>query len=641
MFSYVHPYNSFSCLTTPKDHQSFGVRKSELESTLHWKEGEVEELEGSLAEVRSADGEKQAQLDGLQAELGSLKDSASGDSANFAEAQGKVAELESKLGELEQQLADAAVEHSSAVAELQEELNAAREEAKAATQAGGSDDSVAEQLRERLREKQALAKEKAAQSKEKLQTAKARIDELQQAEASHNETVAELSSELNAAQSKVAELESKLGELEQQLADAVAKADAAEACALGDAVASAATQDAKANIESELQSKMDTMHAAHAEEIAQLQAALIETEKTAAEAASNARTEADTQLQAAVAEAEQAAADKASADAPVGKGDDQGQVKKLRGLLMRANKHIEENKKLMATLKKEAEQSNATIAALSAQAEQSSARGLKALGVNPAACCVHTRAQVGQELWVFVLPHSASAVADGDWMRETHFGAAGGSLENLPQTITETADDEKHSALAKELQPYQLQVAQLESALATSKQELVTEVEEHALYKQRAHAVLKKKNDQIELLTSDEGSTQEVNTKLISAEAQVEDLEEKLVKITASLATTHEEKTQLEEQLKSGASAQAEVLELRSTCAALEEKCETLLEKEKVMLKEMQDAISAEEERSTEKSKALKKEHNEHRTRVFPALGVTPCYLRNIIICVLCAFRYQ
>lgn len=269
----------------------------------------------------------------------------------------------------------------------------------------------------------------------------------------------------------------------------------------------------------------------------------------------------------------------------------------------------------MATLKKEAEQSNATIAALGTQVEQSSARGLKSLGLNPAACCVHTRVQLGHELWVFVLPHSGSEVAEGDWMRESDFGAAGGSLQNLPQTITETADDEKHLALAKELQPYQRQVAELESALATSKKERMAEVEEHALYKQRAHAVLKKKNDQIELLTSDEGSAQELNAKLISAEAQVEDLEEKLVKMTANLAETCQEKSHLQEQLKSGASARAEVLELRSTCTALETKCETLLEKEKVMLKEMQDAISAEEERSAEKSKALKKEHNEHRTR--------------------------
>ena len=92
----------------------------------------LEVMESSLAEVRSADGEKQAQLDGLQAELGSLKDSASGESANFAEAQGKVAELESKLGEVEQQLTDAVAkadaaeaDHASAVEELKGELQAA------------------------------------------------------------------------------------------------------------------------------------------------------------------------------------------------------------------------------------------------------------------------------------------------------------------------------------------------------------------------------------------------------------------------------------------------------------------------------------------------------------------------------------
>ena len=106
----------------------------QLEEELHgMKTAGVEmqaEHESVLTEFRATSSE----LEKARVELVSLKDSASGESANFAEAQGKVAELESKLGELEQQLADAVAkadaaeaEHASALQVLQDVVDASQE----------------------------------------------------------------------------------------------------------------------------------------------------------------------------------------------------------------------------------------------------------------------------------------------------------------------------------------------------------------------------------------------------------------------------------------------------------------------------------------------------------------------------------
>lgn len=169
-------------------------------------------------------------------------------------------------------------------------------------------------------------------------------------------------------------------------------------------------------------------------------------------------------------------------------------------------------------------------------------------------------------------------------MRETDFGASGGNLENLPQTITEVADDEKHSAVAMELQPLQRRVKELEAELAACKKDLESETEEFKLYKQRAHAVLKKKNDQIAEMTSDDG-IDTVTNKLGDSQAKVELLESNVVELTDNLSKMSKERDALQVQVDS---SNAEIEQLRSICSTLEDKCETFIQKEKTMLKELQ-----------------------------------------------------
>lgn len=82
-----------------------------------------------------------------------------------------------------------------------------------------------------------------------------------------------------------------------------------------------------------------------------------------------------------------------AAAASSGSGNE-AHVKKLKGLLMRANKHIEANKEQMAQLKKEAEQNKAMIATLTAQSQQASARGLKVTSRT-----VHEFLSVAGRLW--------------------------------------------------------------------------------------------------------------------------------------------------------------------------------------------------------------------------------------------------
>lgn len=277
------------------------------------------------------------------------------------------------------------------------------------------------------------------------------------------------------------------------------------------------------------------------------------------------------------------------------------QIKKLKSLLLRANKHIEENKKQLGILKKESEQDKATIAALKTQSEQKGSRSLKAsylpllslidcvqARVNPATSSVHLRVQVAQEIWCYVLPQADCDPSQGDWMLQQDFSAAGGDVSALPQTLTEEADDDMQATLAKELEPWQVQVAELQAALDTAQKDLEKEKEEYQLYKRRAHSVLKKKTAMIDEMNSEEGGSDKLKARVGEAEANAAKLKEELDRCNQLLSAAQNEKDSLQEQLEAGSVAVNELADLKERHSSLTLQCEQMKDKEKVALQEMQ-----------------------------------------------------
>merc|ERR1712166_893967 len=119
--------------------EAAGDKQAELESVLVQRTGQVAEvelksaaLEAALSEMSSSNEAKHAQVNELQAELTTFRESASREEDLHAEAQGKTAQLEGTLTELQQQLLDvvakgesAANEHAAMKDGLQSKLEAA------------------------------------------------------------------------------------------------------------------------------------------------------------------------------------------------------------------------------------------------------------------------------------------------------------------------------------------------------------------------------------------------------------------------------------------------------------------------------------------------------------------------------------
>jgi len=305
-------------------------------------------------------------------------------------------------------------------------------------------------------------------------------------------------------------------------------------------------------------------------------------------------------------------------------------VVKLQKLLRRAEQMLAENKKQHKDMQVASEHEKAKIAALEVQVAQMVTRGMKGdarHAIDPKSALVHARVVVLETVWCFLLPAGVADrdPANGVWMRQADYAADGGNTdEGLPATVeeaaTEACEQQYKAVLAEQTQQHTAQLSALDTQLSSVKKKLEEEKEEFANYKRRATSVLKKKTAQISELNSDENSAERLKELLAVSEERVQVLQNEKASVHQDASNSSVRLNELQELLGTEGDKvqqlQKELLSGKEREESFEARCTAAEEKQAVMIKELEAAITAEQERNSSKCEGLREEHQAYRSKV-------------------------